>query len=58
MLFVGTRKTRVWAVTDRNGDGFADEVKAFAPSAQLQEPQWRVLDQRWLPDRGPSTTVC
>src|SRR5690606_22831558 len=27
MLFVGTRKTRVWAVTDRNGDGVADEVK-------------------------------
>ena len=24
MLFVGTRKTTVWAVTDRNSDGIAD----------------------------------
>ena len=38
MLFVGTRKTRVWAVTDRNGDGFADEVKAFAPSLNFKVP--------------------
>ncbi|NDA09204.1 MAG: sorbosone dehydrogenase, partial [Alphaproteobacteria bacterium] len=38
MLFVGTRKTRVWAVTDRNGDGFADEVKAFAPSLNFKNP--------------------
>jgi len=38
MLFVGTRKTRVWAVTDRNGDGVADEVKAFAPSLNFKVP--------------------
>lgn len=38
MLFVGTRKTRVWAVTDRNGDGFADEVKPFAPSLNFKVP--------------------
>jgi glucose/arabinose dehydrogenase len=38
MLFVGTRKTRVWAVTDRNGDGVADEVKAFAPSLNFRVP--------------------
>jgi len=38
MLFVGTRKTRVWAVTDRNGDGTADEVKAFAPSLNFKNP--------------------
>jgi glucose/arabinose dehydrogenase len=38
MLFVGTRKTRVWAVTDRNGDGVADEVKAFAPSLDFKVP--------------------
>jgi glucose/arabinose dehydrogenase len=38
MLFVGTRKTRVWAVTDRNGDGTADEVKAFAPSLNFKVP--------------------
>jgi glucose/arabinose dehydrogenase len=38
MLFVGTRKTTVWAVTDRNGDGVADEVKAFAPSLNFKVP--------------------
>jgi glucose/arabinose dehydrogenase len=38
MLFVGTRKTRVWAVTDRNADGVADEVKAFAPSLNFKVP--------------------
>jgi glucose/arabinose dehydrogenase len=38
MLFVGTRKTRVWAVTDRNGDGTADEVKPFAPSLNFKVP--------------------
>jgi glucose/arabinose dehydrogenase len=32
VTFVGTRKTEVWAVTDRNKDGKADEVKNFAPS--------------------------
>lgn len=38
MLFVGTRKTTVWAVTDRNGDGVADEVKPFAPSLNFHVP--------------------
>ena len=38
MLFVGTRKTSVWAVTDRNGDGTADEVKQFAPSLKFSNP--------------------
>ncbi|RZU02303.1 PQQ-dependent sugar dehydrogenase [Rivibacter subsaxonicus] len=38
MLFVGTRKTSVWAVTDRNSDGVADEVKAFAPSLNFKVP--------------------
>jgi glucose/arabinose dehydrogenase len=38
MLFVGTRKTMVWAVTDRNSDGVADEVKAFAPSLKFSVP--------------------
>jgi glucose/arabinose dehydrogenase len=38
MLFVGTRKTKVWAVTDRNGDGVADEVKTFAPSLNFKNP--------------------
>jgi glucose/arabinose dehydrogenase len=38
MLFVGTRKTAVWAVTDRDSDGTADEVKPFAPSLSFKVP--------------------
>jgi glucose/arabinose dehydrogenase len=38
MLFVGTRKTTVWAVTDRNADNVADEVKPFAPSLNFKVP--------------------
>jgi glucose/arabinose dehydrogenase len=38
MLFVGTRKTTVWAVTDRNGDGVAAEVKPFAPALSFKVP--------------------
>jgi len=38
MLFVGTRKTTVWAVTDRNSDNVADEVKSFAPSLKFSNP--------------------
>ena len=38
MLFVGTRKSSVWAVTDRNSDGVADEVKSFAPSLKFTNP--------------------
>ena len=35
MLFVGTRKNTVWAVTNRNSGDVATEVKPFAPSAKL-----------------------
>ena len=38
VVFVGTRKSKVWAVTDRNKDGVADEVKAFAPSLKFAIP--------------------
>ncbi len=38
MLFVGTRKTSVYAVTDRNSDGIADEVKSFAPGLNFKVP--------------------
>ncbi|HSN91297.1 MAG TPA: PQQ-dependent sugar dehydrogenase [Anaeromyxobacteraceae bacterium] len=38
VVFVGTRKTSVWAVTDRNSDGVADEVKSFAPSLNFKVP--------------------
>ena len=35
MLFVGTRKTTVWAVTNRNSGEAATEVKSFAPSLKF-----------------------
>jgi glucose/arabinose dehydrogenase len=38
VVFVGTRKTDVWAVTDRDKDRVADEVKRFAPSLDLMIP--------------------
>ncbi len=38
VTFVGTRKEKVYAVTDRNKDRVADEVKEFAPSLKLAVP--------------------
>ncbi len=38
VLFVGTRKDKVWAVSDRDRDGVADEVKDFAPSIDFDIP--------------------
>lgn len=38
VTFVGTRKDKVWAVTDRNKDRVADEVKDFAPSLKFAIP--------------------
>lgn len=38
VLFVGTKKSKVWAVMDRNRDRVADEVKDFAPSLEFDIP--------------------
>ncbi len=38
VTFVGTRKDKVWSVTDRNKDRIADEVKDFAPSLSFSIP--------------------
>ncbi len=38
MLFVGTRKSTVWAVTNRNSGPMATEVKPFAPSLKFVQP--------------------
>lgn len=38
VTFVGTRKNKVWSVTDRNKDRVADEVKDFAPSIDFAIP--------------------
>ena len=37
-VFVGTRKSNVWVVTDRDKDRHADEVKTFAPSIGMKMP--------------------
>ncbi|WP_028237898.1 PQQ-dependent sugar dehydrogenase [Stutzerimonas azotifigens] len=38
VVFVGTRKTDLWAVTDRDKDRVADEVKRFAPAISFTQP--------------------
>lgn len=38
VLIVGTKKTKVWAVMDRDRDNVADEVKDFAPSLEFDVP--------------------
>jgi len=38
VTIVGTRKTKVWAVTDRTRNGVADEVKEFAPTLAKKLP--------------------
>ena len=38
VVFVGTRKTAIYAVTDRDKNRVADEVKPFAPSIDFAIP--------------------
>lgn len=38
VLIVGTKKSKVWAVMDRNRDDVADEVKDFAPVLDFDIP--------------------
>ena len=38
VTFVGTRKTKVWVVTDRSRGGVGDEVKEFAPTLPKKIP--------------------
>lgn len=38
VVFVGTRKTKVWSVSDRDRDRVGDEVKVFAPSIDFTIP--------------------
>ncbi len=38
VTFVGTRKTQVWSVTDRDRDRVADDVRQFAPSIDFAIP--------------------
>jgi len=38
VVFVGTRKSKAWAVTDRDKNRVADEVKVLAPSIDFKVP--------------------
>jgi glucose/arabinose dehydrogenase len=38
VLFVGTRKSKIYTVTDRDKDRVADEVRAFAPGIAFKIP--------------------
>ena len=38
VVFTGTRKSLAWAVTDRDRDRIADEVKVLAPSIKMTVP--------------------
>lgn len=38
VVFVGTRKTKIWSVTDRTKARVADDVKRFAPSVTMKVP--------------------
>ena len=38
VVFVGTGRDRLWAVLDRDGDGRAEEVRAFAPGLRFEMP--------------------
>ncbi len=38
VVFAGTRKTKVWSISDRDRDRVADEVKVFAPSIDFAIP--------------------
>ena len=48
VTFVGTRKNKVWSVTDRDKDRVADEVKEFAPSIEFKIPNGVLLKDGFL----------
>lgn len=57
VVFVGTRKDKLWAVTDRDGDRVADEVKEFAPALDLAVPNGPCMTPT-ASSCWPSTTAC
>lgn len=56
VVFVGTRKTDLWAVTDRTKNRTADEVKRFAPAISFTQPG--PCSARTAFSSSPSTTAC
>lgn len=44
VTFVGTRRSEVWSVTDRDGDGVAEDVRNFAPGLRKRMPNGPCMD--------------
>src|SRR5437762_12645147 len=55
--FVGTRKSKVWLVTDRARGGVGDEVKEFAPPCQRRYPM-AGASRRMAFFTSPSKIAC
>ena len=51
-VWVGTRKSTVWSVTDRDMDNVADTVDEFSPSVKFDDPGRHLLLARRVPVRG------
>ena len=49
VVFVGTRKDKVWSVVDRDRDRVADEVMDFAPWPDLRHSERPLLLARRVP---------
>jgi hypothetical protein len=63
VTFVGTRKSKIWAVTDRSRTGTEGgiEVKEFAPSLPKATAERRLLLEGWFPVCGraePGPAIC
>ncbi len=58
VLFVGTRKTKVYAVTDRDRDFVGDEVKEFAPSLAKKIPNGPCFSKDGFLCTSSSRTAC
>ncbi len=55
--FVGTRKSKVWVVTDRSRGGVGDEVKEFAPTLPKKIPT-ASASRRTASSTSPNKTGC
>src|ERR1700676_3981143 len=54
--FVGTRKSKVWVVTDRSRGGVGDEVKEFAPTLPKKIPNGGCFSKAgflYIPEQNP-----
>ena len=63
VTFVGTRKSKIWAVTDRSRTGAEGgvEVKEFAPTSAEEIAERPLLLEGWLPvcrRAEPGPAIC